>query len=366
MRRPDFPLHAALDQSHLRAEYFQLLLENGLDIVTVIDPDGTVLYSSPAITRVLGYDVIARPGKSIFDFTHPDDLAIVRDAVERTVNQPETVHSVEFRYRHKDGSWRDIESLSQNLLDNPAVAAIVINARDITSRKQAERVARENEAALRETPRQLAALTMQFLRVEEGEHRRLARELHHGINQQLAMISVECDLLATRIPPDREEICRRLLEIGQHVNRLLDDLRSMAHQLHPSILEDLGLVAGLRSYCTDLSQRAGIAITFRTRSVPKHLSDELVLCMYRVAQEALRNVIKHSEAESAHVLLSGAKAKVRLSVTDFGSGFQTQQQKGGLGLLSMEERVRLAGGTFSATSQPLDGTRIEAEVPFQE
>jgi PAS domain S-box-containing protein len=359
MWRPD----SHLDKPELRAEYFRILLENGLDVVTVIDCDGTVLYSSPAITRVLGYDISERPGKSIFDFTHPDDLAKVRDAVERTISDPEPVHSVEFRYRHKDGSWRDMESLTKNLLDNPAVAAIVVNTRDITSRKQAERLAVENEAALRESHRQLAALTMRFLKVEEGEHRRLARELHDDINQQLAMISVEVDLLAIRLPLDRDEVCRRLRDVGKQLGSLSDDLRRMAHQLHPSILEDLGLVAGLRSFCADLSRRAGIAISFRTRNVPRQLPEELVLCMYRVAQEALRNVVKHSKAKQARVLLSATKARIRLSVRDSGSGFQ-MPQKGGLGLLSMEERVRLAGGKLSVISQPRDGTRVEAEVPF--
>jgi PAS domain S-box-containing protein len=350
--------------SELRADYFQLLLENALDIVTVIQPDGTILYTSPAVSRVLGYDLRERPGKNIYDFVHPEDTPIVKEALERTLKDPEAVDLVEFRYRHKDGSWRYLEAIRKNLLDNPAVAALVINARDITARKEAEQVLRRSEAALRESHRQLAAITARLLKIEEGEHRRLARELHDDVNQQLAIISVEVDLLATNLPVDREEVCERLREVGRQLGRLSDDLHRMAHQLHPSTLEDLGLVAALRSYCAEISRRQGILISFRTHNVPRQLPSELVLCLYRVAQESLRNVVKHSNAKQAVVSLAMANLKIRLLIKDSGSGFQIAKQKGGLGLLSMEERVRLAGGTLSVTSSPGDGTSVEAEIPL--
>ena len=365
MRRQDTEvLQPFPRQSQLRAAYFQLLLENGLDIVTVLDPDGTVRYTSPAIHRVMGYDVHERPGKNIFDYVHPDDRAKVKQTLDATVQNPQAVHLVEFRYRHKDGSWRDLESLSKNLLDNPAVAAVVINARDITARKQAERVSRESESALRESHHQLAALTARLFRMEEGEHRRLARELHDDLNQQLAMMAVEVDSLATHLPVERDEICHRLRDVQTQLNRLSDDLHRMAHQLHPSMLEDLGLVAGLRSYCNDVSRRSGISVSFHQRAIPRELPNELVLCIYRVAQEALRNVVKHSKAKQATVSLHLLKTGIHLSVRDLGAGFQMVQQKGGLGLLSMEERVRLAGGKLSVTSQPGGGTSVEADVPF--
>jgi PAS domain S-box-containing protein len=351
-------------KSELRADYFQLLMENALDIVTVIQPDGTILYTNPAITRVLGYDLRERPGKNIYDFVHPEDTPVVKEAIERTLKDPETIDLVEFRYRHKDGSWRHLEAIRKNLIHNPAVAALVINARDITARKESEQVLRRSEAALRESHQQLAALTTRLLKIEEGEHRRLARELHDDLNQQLAIISVEVDLLATNLPDDKEEICERLREVGRQLGRLSDDLHRMAHQLHPSTLEDLGLVSALRSYCAEISKRHGLSISFQPDNVPRQLPSELVLCLYRVAQEALRNVVKHSSAKEALVSLTAADLKIRLLIKDSGAGFQIAKQKGGLGLLSMEERVRLAGGTLSVTSSPGDGTSVEASIPL--
>jgi PAS domain S-box-containing protein len=346
------------------ANYFRVLLENTLDIVTVLKPNGRVLYTNPAISRILGYDFAARPGKNIFDFIHPEDSAAVRKTLDETIRDSGTVGRVEFRYRHHDGSWRDFEALSRNLLDNPDVAAIVVNARDITSRKRAEQALFESEGALRESHKQVAAVTARLLRVEEDELKRIAREIHDDFNQQLAVISVEIGALAGNLPANREETCRRLRRVETQLAGLADNLHRMAHQLHPSMLEDLGLIPALRSHFRDLSKREEIAISFEHQGAWKKLPSEVVLCIYRVAQEALRNVIRHSKAKKADVSLIRTPVGIRLRVRDFGKGFRREKKKRGLGLLGMEERVRLIGGTFSLSSEPGDGTVIEAEFPI--
>lgn len=347
------------------ANYFRILLENTSDIVTVLKPNGTVLYTNPAITLLLGYDFAARPGQNIFGFIHPKDSAKVRRTLDETVSGSGTVARVEFRYRHRDGSWRDFEALSRNLLDNPDVRAIVVNARDITSRKRAEEALLESEAALRASHTELVAVTARLLKVEEDELKRIAREIHDDLSQRLALVSVEIDQLAGNLPGKREETRSRLKQVETQLARLADDLHRMAHQLHPSMLEDLGLVAALRSHCRDLSKGEDIAISFVHHGTLKNLPNEVVLCLYRVAQEALRNVIRHSNAKRAEVSLGTIKGSIRLRIRDFGKGFRKGKNKRGLGLLSMEERVRLVGGTFSLSSEPGDGTVIEAQFPIK-
>lgn len=350
--------------SQFGSEFYRLLLEHALDIVTVLESDGTIRYANPAVAKVLGYDVNERAGKNIFEFVHPRDIGRVRDALEHTKSTPLATASVEFRYRHRDGSWRYLETVGINLCDNPAVRGIVLNSRDTTARKSAEQALRKSEKALRKSHAELAGMTARLLSVEEGEHRRLARELHDDFTQKVALIAVEIDSLAKNLPVDRDQISVQLTSIEAELGKLSDDLNRIAHQLHPSILDDLGLVAALRSYCADFSTRQPISVAFRHSNVPKQIPNEVAVCVYRIVQEALTNVARHSGAVTADVTLTGNSNKIRLSIHDSGVGFHPKERKGGMGLVSIEERVRLTGGAVSVTSQPGDGTQIVAEVPL--
>lgn len=140
----------------------------------------------------------------------------------------------------------------------------------------------------------------------------------------------------------------------------------MAHQLHPSILDDLGLEPALRSYCAEFSRLAGIPVKFSCPSLSEALPPEVALCLYRVTQEGLRNIAKHSRTPSAAVTVAGAPDAIQLSMTDSGIGFNPDEVKGkgGLGIASIEERVRLVKGSVVIESAPEKGTRIRVHVPL--
>jgi PAS domain S-box-containing protein len=349
--------------SEFSAEFYRLLLDNALDIVTVLEPDGTILYANPAVTKVLGYDVQDRPGKKIFEFIHPKDISRVQDVLATTTNTQFATGSVEFRYRHQDGSWRDLETVGVNLCENPAVRGIILNSRDMTERKRAERALRKSETALRRSHAELGRMTARLLKVEEGEHRRLARELHDDFSQKVGLMCFELDSLAKNVPAHRDQVAVQLKSLEARLAQLSDDLHSIAHQLHPSILDDLGLLPALRSYCTDFSKRHGIAVTFHHRDVSGEIPNETSICVYRIVQEALTNVARHSNAKAAQVALVTTDKMMRLTIHDAGVGFHPKLCKRGIGLVSIEERVRLMGGSVSVESQPGDGTKIEAEIP---
>ena len=359
MERPKPP-----EDSQLTAEFYRLLLDNALDIVTVLEPDGTIIYANPAVTTVLGYDVHDRPGKKIFEFIHPKDIGRVQEALQITRSAPFATAMVEFRYRHKDGSWRDLETVGVNLCENPAVRGIVLNTRDMTERKRAERALGKSEAALRKSHAELAGMTARLLKIEEGEHRRLARELHDDFTQKVGLMCFELDTLAKGLPEDRDQIAARLKSIEIQLGQLSEDLHSIAHQIHPSILDDLGLVPALRSYCADFSRRHGIPISFHHLEVPRDVPGETSVCVYRIVQEALANVARHSNAKAADVDLVATESNIRLTIHDAGIGFDLEQVKRGIGLVSIEERVRLIGGNVSVVSHPGDGTQIEATIPL--
>jgi len=175
---------------------------------------------------------------------------------------------------------------------------------------------------------------------------------------------LELDSLAKNLPTHRDQIAVQLKSIESELGRLSDDLHSIAHQLHPSILDDLGLVPAIRSYCTDFSKRQGIAVSFDHRGVSGEIPRETAMCVYRVIQEALTNVARHSNAKTADVALIETDTSMRLNIHDAGVGFDPKLCKRGIGLVSIEERVRLMGGNVSVKSQPGDGTQIQAEIPM--
>jgi signal transduction histidine kinase len=145
-------------------------------------------------------------------------------------------------------------------------------------------------------------------------------------------------------------------------------MHELSHELHPLKLEQLGLVAAIRSLCQEVSENHGLAIEFTPHRIPDSIPADTALCLYRVVQEALRNVIKHSAAEAAAVRLDADQEELRLTIADSGTGFDTGALDGdrGLGLISMRERLRLIGGTFSLRSQPSFGTEVHVHVPVRQ
>jgi signal transduction histidine kinase len=225
---------------------------------------------------------------------------------------------------------------------------------------------RRAETGLRESQRELRALTGRLLQAQETERRRIARELHDDLNQSLALLAVELDLLGQAPPESAAGLGGRLHDLSARVKQLSSDVHDLSHNLHPSKLEQLGLVAGVRGLCNEQAQAHGLEVEFAHKQMPPSIPDDTVLCLYRIAQEALHNVIKHSGARHARVELTGSEDGVSLRVVDDGIGFDPPAVDGdwGLGLASMRERLRLVGGTIVIDSRPSAGTRIDVHVPL--
>ena len=220
-------------------------------------------------------------------------------------------------------------------------------------------------ARLRVSKNRAEALAAGLLTAQDEEHRRLSRELHDGLNQTIAILLIDTELLERQPPSSSDQSPAQLRSLRSHITELSDDLRRIVHRLHPAALEQIGLVAALESFCAEFSHREKVSVRFRQRDVPGLIPPDVALCLYRVVQEGLRNVVNHSRSRRAAIVLSGSTRCIRLSVRDFGVGFQPEvRDKKGLGLLSMEERARLVGGSFSVHSRLGRGTRIEVLVPL--
>jgi signal transduction histidine kinase len=252
--------------------------------------------------------------------------------------------------------WHVAGGLSLCVLQALLIAGLLVQR---ASRRRAEE-------GLRASQRELRVLHGKLLRAQERERRRIARDLHDDLNQSLALLSVELDLLGQKPPESAGQLGTRLQELSSRVKQLSSAVHALSHQLHPLKLEQMGLVAAVRALSKELSHSHGLPIEFTHYRLPEALPDDTALCLYRIVQEALRNVLKHSGARHAEVELSGSAGMIRLRVVDDGAGFDPRSVngKGGLGLVSMRERLVLVGGAIAIEARPSGGTQIDVRVPL--
>jgi signal transduction histidine kinase len=222
----------------------------------------------------------------------------------------------------------------------------------------------ERLCASREEARQLAG---RLLTAQEDERRRLAREMHDDVTQRLAATAIAAGKFEDQFPagdPSR----KAMSSLKDQLIALSDDVHRISRQLHPAILDDLGLEDTLRSECDRFAEREGVVTHFHCGDLPDRLPKDIALCLYRIAQEALRNAAKHAQTDRVELVLNADAEFLDLEVRDFGRGFfpETVRRQPGLGLASMEERTRLIGGELTISSVPSQGTSIAVRIPLPE
>jgi PAS domain S-box-containing protein len=284
---------------------------------------------------------------------HPDDL---EHAISYCLAQSQILDNYEFEYRMValDGRIVWIHDLVSVVRVNGKPKTISGFMIDVTER-------RRTEEALRD-------LSGRLISAQEEERRRVARELHDDLNQRMALLSIGLQQLAQKIPQRQTNLRQRVLEIQTKAQEISTDIHRLSYQLHPSKLDHLGLATALASFCDELAVSHDFNIEFRQKGFPSVIPKDITLCIFRIAQESLRNVIKHSGTQHAKVFLEKTDRALHLSVSDSGCGFDPESDKTrrGLGLISMAERLRLVGGEISIHSQPSSGTLINVTVPLNQ
>ena len=201
--------------------------------------------------------------------------------------------------------------------------------------------------------------------MQEDERRRISRDLHDDINQRLALLAMDIETVGRQLSSSPGQIGRIVQEIQERVVELSDVVRHLAYQLHPSILDDLGLPIAVQRLVEDFTTRSHIQGSFGCKNIPAAIPQEIATCLYRITQESLSNVVRHAEATRVDVELTGFQSELMVTITDNGVGFDSEQFRNGshgLGLLGMKERVALVQGDLHVVSSEGKGTKVQVVV----
>ena len=218
-------------------------------------------------------------------------------------------------------------------------------------------------ADLKTAEHRLQALARRLITAQEEERSRLARELHDDVTQRLGTLAIDAGKLAQ----SREGEDAGLRDLQERAITLAHDVQGLSRRLHPSILDDLGLAAALRTESQALGRRLGVPVSFAAEELPESFPRESATALYRIAQECFQNIVRHARASEVNVELSVLDGQARLRIEDDGAGFRPGEarSRGGLGLASLSERARLAGGRLEIRSAPGEGAKITAEIPLE-
>ena len=237
----------------------------------------------------------------------------------------------------------------------------------LDSAQQASRALSESQEKLHQSHNQVRKLLGRLIDVQEAERRRISRELHDDLNQKIATLSMNISQLKRNVPMPDGALIGELDQLRETASDLTNEVRRLSHQLHPAVLEHLGLVKALESYIASFAHEEQIDVRLSADLRDDRIPFQTSIGLYRVAVEALRNVARHSGARSAVVSLKKDSEFLELCVSDSGRGFDVERfkQEGGLGLISIEERLRLLQGTCEIFSTPGRGSMLVAKVPLK-
>ena len=369
-------LNATLEQQvtdrttalHDSEERFRAFLDHAQNLAFIKGLDGRYLYANRPFQQAFGLDHQSLIGKSdieLFPREQADQFqsndhqvlesgkALKFEEIALYTNGPHTSIGVKFPVR--DGAGQIY-----------GTGGVVT---DITDRKCAEENLRQSQEELRQHRAQLQDLTSKLITAQEQERQRIARELHDDVSQRLAALVFDVASLEQHPPLLPELIGKALKPVREQLERLSDDLHDLAYKLHPSILEHADLQPAIEDQVREVTKRTGLSVSLKVNHVPGSLPLAHSTCLFRVLQESLQNIVKHAGATEATVKLSGSSTGVGLSVIDNGTGFDASDKSAhhkGLGLTSMQERLRLLQGLLRVHSRPGGGTKVCAWIPLKD
>jgi PAS domain S-box-containing protein len=343
------------EELRISEEKYRELFENAHDAIWVHDLQGNITLANRACGELSGYPVAELIGKNVSMFLMPEALALAREIKERLLRGEAIEQRYEQRLKRKDGSEASLQLATSPVFSGGELVAFQHIARDITEEKRMQ----EN----------LRFYLKQATKSQEEERKRIARELHDETIQELVVLSRQVDDLAFSGLVLSEQNISRHIGLRQQINNVIQGVRRLSQDLRPAALDRLGLLAALEWLTSNVAEYSGIPIDLNVSGQEHRLSEEAELLLFRITQEALRNVWRHSEATRANVMVAFDQGKTIIAISDNGKGFAFSGsvddlfRDGKLGLAGMHERARLLGGTVKVQSEPGKGTEVTVEIP---
>jgi PAS domain S-box-containing protein len=354
-RRQREKIRKTVKDMKLARQDYEELFTNASDAVWVHNLDGVITLVNKACEKLTGYPVSELPAKNVRAFLTPETLYIARQVKDKLLRGEMMEHRYEQRLIKKDGSEAIMQLTTRLIVSDGKPQAFHNMARDITEERRLQH--------------NLQFYLRQVLQAQEEERKRLARELHDDASQQILLLTHGIDNIAYKAerysPQELRNELGRLYELSQQTYQ---NIKHYAQALRPSILDDLGLVAAIKWLAEETHKLSGIEIDVNTDIIPL-LSPETELVLFRIVQEALNNVYRHSKASEATVTVKHHGGQIRVTVVDNGKGFELPQQlsefaaQGKLGLTGMAERVQLIGGKLEVSARKGQGTTVMVSVP---
>jgi PAS domain S-box-containing protein len=468
------------ETSRRSEERFRTLIENSSDIITILGIDGTIKYESPSVTRILGYQPEELIGKSAFDFIHADDVPQVVEGFRRAFGNARFSQNLQYRFRHKNGSWCAVESVGKTFVDESGELVGVVNSRDVTERKRVEEdlsrqkevlqkifdhipvmisffdedgrlqlvnrewertigwtleelkergvdifaecypdpqdqeevlkfiatpndewrdlnprardgrviettwsvvhlrdgtsvtigaditARRRAEEQLKSFNERLRALSARLQCVREEEGTRIAREIHDELGGALTGLKMDVSWLSKRLPERAGEAAQhKLKSMSELIDETIQKVRSIATELRPSMLDDLGLAAAIEWQAREFQRRTEIECEIKTLQEEISLSSEKSTAVFRIFQEILTNIMRHAGATRVEICMEQSDGDLILKVSDNGRGIKESDisETKSLGLLGMRERAIVFGGQVEIKGAEGKGTTVMVSIP---
>lgn len=332
-------------------ERFRRVVEHIGDALFVDDINGHVVFANDRFLELFGFNREELPNITLEDYVAPEYRTLLRDRHNRRIRGEVMPTHFEYQACRRDGTrmWVEVEVVSVEGKDGEVIGTQSA-LRDITERKRAEEA--------------LAGMSRRLIQAQEQERTRIARDLHDDIAQRLALLANQADIVRKKVRSS--ELRTSIGEMQEELIGVVTVVQNLSHELHSSKLEYFGLVPAARSFCKEFGEAEKVDIEFKSEGIADCLALDVSLSMFRVLQEALRNGVKHSGARRFQVQLSTDARELHLTIRDSGVGFDVgAAMKGaGLGLVSMQERLKLINGDLSISSLPQRGTVIHARAPL--